>query len=252
MGQWKTAAAGLALWLGLAGQVGIVAAEGETAPPRVVLVQTAGVGAERQTTIISSSNPTARVVPSRGTLAGGEAVLGQRVARPAPAATPSGDMLGGAISTIADNVLGPVEPGTGPDGAEAAAPAPRPSRATSTGAEAAAASAARPSWQRSVLDDPPVSTEQRLASMQGANRRPPAGLPVWQLGLLALMGLAGLGGAVYGMIWLVRPRYVVRVVPAPVRPASRPARPLVGRVAPRSPGRPRTSRTPVPAWRSGT
>src|SRR5262249_17319143 len=61
---------------------GLAAAEG--GPTRVVLVQTAGVGADRQTTIVSSSDPTPRVVEGDGRP---ESVLGARASRPAPGAS---------------------------------------------------------------------------------------------------------------------------------------------------------------------
>src|SRR5689334_18186151 len=76
----RAALASMAIGLGLAGWAGLAAAEGN--PPRVVLVQTAGVGADRQTTIVSSSDPTSRVVAADGHP---ESVLGARAARPAPA-----------------------------------------------------------------------------------------------------------------------------------------------------------------------
>ena len=87
---WRIALTALAVGLGLAGAVETVAAEGE--PPRVVLVQTSGVGADRQTTVVSSQNPSVRVVDSAAGAAASqrpEAVLGQQASRPAPAARPA-------------------------------------------------------------------------------------------------------------------------------------------------------------------
>jgi hypothetical protein len=56
MVSYRAVLASLAIGLGLAGWAGLAAAEGN--PPRVVLVQTAGVGPDRQTTIAIISRST--------------------------------------------------------------------------------------------------------------------------------------------------------------------------------------------------
>src|SRR2546426_1106305 len=55
--------------LGLAGEVGLASAEGnEPPPPRIVLVQSSGVGVERKTEILSSNGGGFRTIPSSGDL----------------------------------------------------------------------------------------------------------------------------------------------------------------------------------------
>jgi hypothetical protein len=324
---YRTTLIALALALGLLGEVAVAAAEGEGGPPRIVIVESAGKGAERQTTVMSSNNPTARVVPSSGRVSSAsgaaaapsrppaagaeEAVLGERASRPAPAPRPSDDLLGGMIGAVATGVLGPApaDQAAAPGGAGAAlsaredaaaasamaaslppeqlrcvqdalgravqtglivreqpsigasqmawvagqcqldmvrlapivaralgearagapeAAAPRPvaspeAASVAPAPPAVAEPAQRASWQRSVLDDPEASARERLAQMRAANQpaHEETGLPIWQIALLGLIGLAGLGGAAYGMAWLARPRYVVRVVPARPRGARR-------------------------------
>jgi hypothetical protein len=275
---WRTGLAALAVGLGLSGQVGSAAAEGT--PPRVVLVQTAGVGPDRQTTVVSSNNPTTRVVPSQGVVTGGrqpEAVLGEQAARPAPVVgsaegspagwavpatsagppretAPSGlapaqlrcvqDALGraaqsGLISrdrpSIGGVQIGWIAGQCDLDPADLAPvlahalgqPGPAEAAARSDSQPPAAESAQRPSWQRSILDQPDASPRERLQTMRAASAPGPTEerlLPLWQLALLGLTGLIGLAGSLYGLSWLARPRYVVRLVQPPRRAVAETAR----------------------------
>jgi hypothetical protein len=227
---------------------------------------------------MSSSNPTLRVVGSDGAAAGGqrpEAVLGERVTRPAPPASSAGSAHAGGARPAAPDAppraadpsgLAPAElrcvqdalgraaqsgliprdqPSIGPvqigwvagqcdldptvlAGTLARAlgePRPAaPAAARPGGQPPAAEPTQRPSWQRSILDDPAASTPERV--QPGRPPSPPAPtterlLPLWQLALLGLTGLVGLAGALYGLNWLARPRYVVRVVGPQPRSAPR-------------------------------
>jgi hypothetical protein len=176
-----------------------------------VLVQTSGVGVERKTELLSSNSGGFRTVPSTGNLAGSEppeAVLGDRVSRPAPPP---------------EAVAGAASPGQPPlSRVESATPG-------WAGAGGAASVRETPSI-RERLETMKAETAERAAQPRRTL------LPIWQIALLGLAGVAGLGGSIYGMTWLARPRYVVRVIeparraprhPAPPRRPSNLTQPMV-------------------------